>query len=290
MQKSAKKNVTDFFNNKVCVITGATSGIGKCAASHLAQLGWTVVLICRSEPSGKETLESILDTCPKAKVDFFVADLSSQKAIRSICTSLYQKYPQIDALIHNAGIISPIREITPDGLELTFAVNHLAPFLLTSLLTPALKASPEAKVIVITSRAEELGKINFDDLQGEREYNWAKVYSQSKLANLLFAYQLSERLQENRISVIALHPGLTQSKLGRSLKGIFKFLPLVLHPFMQSPEKAASFLVELLLLPYSHKPRYFIKNKIAKSSQRSYDEQLSTKLWAVSESLTQGGV
>jgi len=288
MQRFLKDNGPDLVNNKICAITGATSGIGKCAALQLAKLGWTVVLICRDETSGKESLRSIINAYPKARIDLFIGDLSSQSAIRSICTSLYQKYPRIDALIHNAGIISPVRQITPDGLELTFAINHLAPFLLTSLLMPALKASPEAKVVLVTSRAEELGKINFDNLQGEQGYSWAKVYSQSKLANLLFAYQLSERQQENRISVIALHPGLTQSKLGRSLKGFFKFFPLILHPFMQSPEKAASFLVELLTLPYSPKPRYFIKNKLAKSSQRSYDKELSAKLWAVSENLTKG--
>jgi len=288
MRKFLKDNDIDFLKNKTCVITGATSGIGKCAALQLAGLGWTVVLICRSEESGKGTLRSIINAWPKANIDLFVGDLSSQGAIRSICASLCQKYPRIDALIHNAGIISPVRQITPDGLELTFAVNHLAPFLLTSLLMPALKASYEAKVVLVTSRAEELGKINFDNLQGEKGYNWAKVYIQSKLANLLFAYQLSERQEKHRISVIALHPGLTQSKLGRNLKGFFKFLPLILSPFMQRPEEAASFLVELLKLPYSPEPRYFIKNKLARSSPRSYDKELSSKLWAVSENLTQG--
>jgi NAD(P)-dependent dehydrogenase (short-subunit alcohol dehydrogenase family) len=277
----------DFLTNKVCVITGATSGIGKCTALQLAQQGWIVVLICRNKESGEQIFQSITETYPKAKVDYFVGDLSSQKAIYSVCTTLCHKYPKIDALIHNAGTISPIRQITSDGFELTFAVNHLAPFLLTSLLLPNLRIASEAKIIIVTSRAEELCKVNFDNLQGEKRYSWTQSYSQSKLANLLFAYQLLEREQKNRISVIALHPGLTRSKLGRNFKGIFKFISLILYPFMQHPEKAASFLVELLKLPYSPEPRYFIKNKLARSSHRSYDKELSSQLWAISETLTQ---
>ncbi|MBA3238096.1 MAG: SDR family NAD(P)-dependent oxidoreductase [Parachlamydiaceae bacterium] len=273
---------------KICIITGATSGIGKYTALRLAKEGWVVGIICRSEKSGKLTLQTILSACPTAKIDLFVCDLSSQSAIRSLSTSLCQKYKKIDALVHNAGLISPIRQLTVDGIELTFAVNHLAPFLLTSLLMPVLKAAPESKIVLVTSRAEELGRINFNDLQGEKKYNWARSYTQSKLANLLFAYELCEREKKNRVSVLALHPGLTQSKLGRNLNGICKYLPLVLNPFMQKPEKAATFLIDLLNLPYFSEPGYFIKNKIARSSQYSYDKDLRSKLWAISETLTQG--
>ena len=276
-----------FLNNKVCIITGATSGIGKCTALQLAKQRWIIGIVCRNEESGKKALKSILDAYPCAKIDFFTGDLSSQNSIRSICTSVCQKYPKIDALVHNAGLISSVRQLTVDGIELTFAVNHLAAFLLTSLLMPALRAAPEAKIVLVTSRAEELGKISFDNLQGEKKYSWFQSYSQSKLANLLFAYELSEREQSNRVSVLALHPGLTQSKLGRNLTGIFRYVSLILYPFMQNPEKAAAFLTELLNLPYSSEPRYFIKNKLARSSQRSYDKELSSKLWAISETLTQ---
>lgn len=151
----------------------------------------------------------------------------------------------------------------------------------------ALQLAKQGWIIGIVCRNTELGKINFDNLQGGGKYSWAQSYSQSKLANLLFAYELSELLQRDRISVLAFHPGLTQSKLGRNLTGIFRYVPLILAPFMQKPEKAATFLTQFLDLPYSSVPRYFIKNKLSRSSQHSYDKELSSKLWAVSETLTQ---
>lgn len=279
--------MTHSFDDKICILTGATSGIGKCAAFQLAKQGWTVGMVCRNEESGKQTLQSILDAYPQAKVDLFSCDLSSQNAIRSLARTIKQKYAKIDALIHNAGIISSAKQLTSDQLEFTFAVNHLAPFLLTSLLMPSLEAATEAKIILLTSKAEELGKIDFENLQGEKKFHWAHSYAQSKLANLLFCYELSKRVQKNRISVLALHPGATQSKLGRNLTGAFGLLFRVLQPLIQSPEKAASFLVELLKLPYSSEPRYFVKSKLGKSSKRSYDAELGSKLWTISETLTQ---
>lgn len=261
---------------KICIITGASSGLGKAAALQLADMGAIVIAVCRNQQQIRSDIET------------FVADLSSQGAIRRLAQALLKKYPNIDVLIHNAGVLLPRREITIDGLEETFAVNHLAPFLLTKLLLPSLQATPSSRVIIVTSRAEELGEIDFKDLQAQNSYHWMTAYAQSKLANLLFAYELTRQLRGAQVAVHCLHPGLIHSRLGRQFNSRI-LLPILLRPFMQKASQAAKALVRLAVDPALAEVtgKYFIKYREAKSSSRSYDVQLAKNLWEHSESLTQ---
>jgi retinol dehydrogenase-14 len=276
-------------DGRVCLITGATSGIGKATAMGLANMGAGVVMVGRDRGRGEAALAEIEEGSPNASVELMLADLSSQEEIHRLADEFKEAYPRLDVLINNAGVIRSKRVTTADGLEMTFAVNHLAHFLLTNLLLDVLKANAPSRIINVASGEQRNGTIDFDDLQGEKEYKTAKAYGQSKLANVLFTYELSRRLQGTGVSVNCLHPGAgVRTNLGSGVSGVFGFTVRALTPLMKSPEKGAE--TSIYLASSSEveglSGGYFVKKAEARSSDASYDERLARRLWEVSADLT----
>ncbi len=274
--------------NKICIVTGANSGIGKAVTNALAEAGATIAMICRDQEKGALALQEIQDKTKNTNLELFLADLSSQKEIRSLAQKLKERYPNIDILINNAGAINPHRVLTVDGIENTFAVNHLAYFLLTHLLLDRLKASRSPRVINVASEAQRTGKFFFDDLGLERNYTPGRAYSQSKLANVVFTYELARKLADTNIVVNAVHPGLVRTNFGADLSGFFGFIIRVLTPFMRSPEKGAETVVWLATASEEERVtgKYFSDKKPIQSSKISYNMNIARQLWQVSEKLT----
>jgi NAD(P)-dependent dehydrogenase (short-subunit alcohol dehydrogenase family) len=214
--------------------------------------------------------------------------VSSQSQVRRLAAEVLQRHPRIDVLINNVGGYWNTRHVTVDSLEHTFAVNHLAPFLLTHLLLESLKQSAAGRVITVSSNAQAMGRIDFDDLQGERSYSGARAYNQSKLANVLFTYELARRLRSTYVTANAVHPGLVSTGFGAGDPGRAQrlFVP-VLRPFMKSPAQGAMTSIQLACDPDLDRMtgRYFAKNKATRSSKRSYDESVAARLWEVSADL-----
>src|SRR5215203_1440131 len=235
MESPAREKHGDGMDGKVCLITGATSGIGKATAMGLANMGASVVMVGRDRSRGEAALAEIKEGSANASVDLLLADLSSQEDIRRLADEFEEAHPRLDVLINNAGVIRSKRVATADGIEMTFAVNHLAHFLLTNLLLDLLKATAPSRIVNVSSGEQRNGTIDFDDLQAEKGYKTAKAYGQSKLANVLFTYELARRLEGSGVSANRLHPGVVGTNLG---SGVFGFLGLTvraLTPLMQSP-------------------------------------------------------
>ena len=276
-------------DGKVCLITGATSGIGKATAMGLASMGASVVMVGRDRGRGEAALAEIKEGSANASVDLMLADLSSQEEIHRLADEFEEAYPRLDVLINNAGVIRSKRVTTADGIEMTFAVNHLAPFLLTNLLLDLLKASAPSRIVNVSSGEQRNGTIDFDDLQGEKVYKTAKAYSQSKLANVLFTYELARRLEGTGVTANCLHPGAgVRTNLGSGVSGVFGFTVRALTPLMKSPEKGAQTSIYLASSPEVEglSGKYFVKKVEARSSDVSHDKRLARHLWEVSADLT----
>jgi NAD(P)-dependent dehydrogenase (short-subunit alcohol dehydrogenase family) len=273
---------------KICLVTGATSGIGKVTAKELANQGATVVLVARDRIRGMATADEIRSVTGNGRVDALFADLSSQAEIRKLATEFKSRYTRLHVLVNNAGSQFNVRTTTIDGLERTFAVNHLAYFLLTNLLLETLVASAPARVINVASGAERAGHIDFDDLQGEKKYGTVRSYAQSKLANVLFTYELARRLEHTGVTVNTLHPGGVRTGFGRNNSGAFGLLVRMLGPFLLTPEQGAE--TSIYLATSSDVDgvtgKYFVKKRVAKSAPESHDRNVARQLWDVSERLT----
>jgi NAD(P)-dependent dehydrogenase (short-subunit alcohol dehydrogenase family) len=267
--------------NKVCLVTGATSGIGKEIARGLSGLGATVAITGRST----ERCESAVR---ETKSDsFFVADLSSQAELRRLAKEFLSRYDRLDVLVNNAGVFLAERKVTVDGIEQTFAVNHLASFLLTNLLTGRLKSSAPSRVITTSSAAHRAGHIDFDDIQFEkRRYSGISAYSQSKLANVLFTRELGRRLAGTEVTANCFHPGAVRTGLvqGGSIYGV---VWKAAGPFFISPERGADTGVYLASSDEvaGVSGGYFVKRRQEKSSEVSYGQEAAEKLWKLSEKL-----
>ncbi len=232
---------------------------------------------------------SIRDEVAGADVDALVADLSAQSEVRRLADEVLATYPRLDVLVNNVGGYWAHRHVTPDGLERTFAVNHLAPYLLTRLLLPRLVDSAPARVVTVSSGAQSMGRIDFEDLQGERHYRGQPAYNQSKLANVLFTYELARRLRGSGVTANVLHPGVVDTGFGREDSGAWMGLLLpVVRPFLKSPDRGATTSVHLASSPAvaGVSGRYFVDSAPKRSSRRSYDEQVARRLWDVSAELT----
>jgi NAD(P)-dependent dehydrogenase (short-subunit alcohol dehydrogenase family) len=273
---------------KVCLITGATSGIGKATAMGLASMGASVVMVGRDRDRGEAALADIKEKSANASVGLMLADLSSQEEIRRLAHEIREAYPRLDVLINNAGVIRSERITTADGIETTFAVNHLAYSLLTNLLLDVLKASAPSRIVNVASGEQRNGTIDFDDLQGEKGYKGAKAYSQSKLATVLFTYELARRLEGTGVTANCLHPGVVGTNLGSGVSGAFGFVVRALTPLMKSPEKGAETSIYLASSPEVEglSGGYFVKKAEARSSDASYDERIARRLWEASAELT----
>jgi retinol dehydrogenase 14 len=271
----------------ICVVTGATSGIGKETAVALARAGATVAVVCRTRDRGEAALAEIRRRAGHDAVSLFVADLSSQRAIRTVAAELRAALPRIDVLVNNAGLALRDRLVTEDGFENTFAVNHLAPFLLTRLLQPTLLASAPARVINVSSEAHRWGSIRFDDLMGEATYDGWKAYAQSKLANVLFTYELARRLDGTGVTANCLHPGLVGTAFASRGPSLIRILSRLARPLLRSPASGAATSVYLASAPEvaTVTGRYFAGRRARRSSRASYDRALAARLWGVSERL-----
>jgi len=273
---------------KVCIVTGASSGIGKVTAKELARMGAAVVLACRNPERAEAAREEIVKETGNNKVSVILVDLASLESVRSFAKEYQQKFSKLDVLVNNAGLYSSKRIVTVDGFELTFEVNHLAHFLLTDVLLPSLTVSMPSRIVNVTSEAQRSGHIDFEDLNGERKYSGWKAYPQSKLANVLFTYELARRLEGTGVTANCVHPGTVRTNFGRKSGGIMAVLVRIAAPFMLSPEAGARTVIWLASAPeVGHiTGRYFIRKAEAKSSRESYDVGVAQRLWNVSADLT----
>ena len=224
---------------KICLITGGTNGIGKSTAQELARMGATVVIVGRNAQKTAQVVEEIRAASGNKNVDSLLADLSSQQEVRRLADEFKSKYAQLHVLLNNAGAVFMQRQLSVDGIEMTFALNHLAYFLLTNLLLDTLKASAPARIINVSSDAHARGKIEFDNLQGERSYS-SGAYGNSKLANILFTMELARRLEGTGVTVNALHPGFVATGFGKNNPGfLMKIIRAAVPLIARSPEKGA---------------------------------------------------
>lgn len=274
--------------DRVCLITGCTQGIGRAAALELGRAGAHLLLVARSRERGQAVLDEIQAANPEAKAELLLADLSARSEIRRLADEVNQRRLPLHVLVNNAGGINMRRQTTVDGFELTFATNHLAYFLLTHLLLERLVASAPARIVNVASNAHNGGEIRLDDLQLTHGFTGWKAYSQSKLANVLFTYELARRLDGKSVTANCLHPGVVATGFGHGQPFLGFFVKLG-RPFLLTPEKGARTLIYLASSPEVEgvTGKYFVKCKERRSSQESYDEALARKLWAKSAELVE---
>lgn len=287
-------------SGRVVVVTGANTGIGYETAAVLAYRGAHVVLAVRNLEKGNAALARIVAASPRADVTLQKLDLTSLDAIRSAADALRAAYPRIDLLINNAGVMWTPKQVTADGFELQFGTNHLGHFALTGLLLDNLLSVRDSRVVTVSSLGHRLrAAIHFDDLQWEHGYDRIAAYGQSKLANLLFTYELQRRLAANadaRTIAVAAHPGGSNTELARNLPGVFRPLKAVLGPVLfQSPAMGALPTLRAATDPAVQGGQYYGpagfleqrgRPKLVESSAQSHDEESQRRLWAVSEELT----
>jgi retinol dehydrogenase 14 len=271
---------------KTAVVTGATSGIGRETALGLARRGADVVLVARDEAKGEATKREV-EAAGAGRAWLFLADLASLAQVRRLAADLITRLDRIDVLVNNAGALHATRKVTVDGLEMNFAVNHLAPFLLTNLLLPKLVASAPARVVTVASDAHRTGRIDWSDLQAEKHFSVVSVYSRSKLCNVLFAAELARRLAGTGVTSNSLHPGSVATGFGRTEAGWVKTAFSALAPFFRSARKGAR--TSLYLAASSEVEgvtgRYFSDFCAVRPSRAARDEVAARRLWEVSARL-----
>jgi retinol dehydrogenase-12 len=272
---------------KVCLVTGATGGIGLITARSLAAQGASVVLVSRSTTKCAEAVAQIKAQTGSDKLSFIAADLSSMAQVRTAAERFLAQHERLDVLVNNAGAVFATRQVSADGYEMTLALNHLNYFYLTQLLQERLLASAPARIVNVSSDAHKMATINFDDLMAERKYSAFSVYGMSKLANVMFTYELARRLEGSGVTANALHPGFVASNFGRSNGGVWgMFMPLV-QLFAITPQRGAETSIYLASSPAVEgvSGQYFDKQRPVKSSPASYDVAAQRRLWEVSEQL-----
>ncbi len=275
--------------NKICIVTGANSGIGKETTKQLVELDAHVIMVVRNKQKGLIALEEIKRTTGKNNIDLMLCDFASQKSIHNFAKQFLSKYDTLHILVNNHGSINPKKVITEDDLEMTFAVNHLGYFLLTNLLLDVMKRSAPARIINVASGAYEATRFNpLSDYNFEkRRYRGFKAYSESKLYNILFTYYLAEKLVDSNITVNTLTPGFVKTNFASTYKGM-NFFNKLMSPLSQSPEKAAKKLIYLIASDEVKgiTGKYFVKNKITETSKLTLDKPFQKELWDLSIKLT----
>jgi NAD(P)-dependent dehydrogenase (short-subunit alcohol dehydrogenase family) len=293
---------------RTAVVTGASQGLGRATALGLARLGAEVVMVSRDAGRATAARDEIRGASGNPRVESLLADFSSLASVRDLAARLAERPGRLAVLVNNAGVSGPERRESADGLELQFAVNHLAPFLLTNLLRDRLVADAPARVVTVASRVHEKGTIDFDDLQGERGYTGARAYNQSKLTNVLFSYELARRLAGTNVDANCLHPGVAPTGLNRYLgadrsgatpapsfaarvkRSARRRLAALAGkaPRVSTVEEASRTSIHVASAPElaGVTGAYFVDCRPARSSPTSYDEELAARLWSVSEELT----
>jgi len=279
-------NKTISMEDKICMITGANSGIGKATVLGLAEIGAKIVMVCRNKERGETAQQEIIEKTGNKNVDLLICDLSSQEQIHKLVSEFKQKYQNLHVLINNAGIVLSKRQLSVDGIEMNFAVNYLAPFLLTNLLIDVLKNSAPSRIINVSSGVHKRASMDFDDLQGEnKKYGAFKNYGVSKLTLTLFTYELSRRLEGTGVTVNAVHPGVVRSNLGRDQPTFSRAFQKV---FFKTPKKGAATSIYLASSPEVEgiTGKYFVSKEPKKSSDESYNEEYAKRLWEISTQMT----
>lgn len=274
----------DRMKGRICMVTGATSGIGLITAQELARQGATVIVVGRDSAKADSTVARIRRETGNLSVESMLADLSVQSQIRDLVREFQNRYSRLDVLVNNAGALFIKRQLSADGIELTFATNYINYFLLTNLLLDTLKASAPSRIVNVSSDMQKNAKINFDDLQAERKYSGFRAYAQSKLAIILFTYELARRLEGTHVTVNAVHPGLAATNIGKNNGLLGKLIVPTLKLFAISPAQAAETSVHVASSPevYGITGKYFIRKKEAPSSPITYDEAAAQRLWEIS--------
>ena len=279
---------TPGMSGKVCLITGCTSGIGRVTARELARLGATVVITARNQEKLIRAIEKIQEESGSADVSGFAADLSAQDEVRSLAEKFQAQYNRLDVLINNAGAVYLRRSTSVDGIEMNFGGNHLAYFLLTNLLLDTLKKSAPARIINVSSNAHEGQVLDFEDLECQQNYQFMRAYGRSKLANILFTYEMDRRLQGSGVTANALHPGFVSTNMGANNGWLVKvFLPLT-RIWAISVDEGAETSIYLASSPEVEavSGKYFYKKQAVPSSRYSYDQAVAERLWQVSSELS----
>jgi NAD(P)-dependent dehydrogenase (short-subunit alcohol dehydrogenase family) len=271
------------------MVTGATSGIGYHTALEVARMGAVVIIIGRNREKCEATVNAIQAGTGNQSIEYLLADLSSQAQIRELAKKFYEKHDHLDVLVNNAGGFFLSRKLSVDGIEMTFALNHLAYFLLTNLLIDALKAGTCARVINVSSGSHLHKHLDFDDLQLKRFYNPIQAYGRSKLANILFTYELSRRMEGTQITANALTPGMVATDIWKKVN---RWLTPLLYPVIrrigQPPHEGAQTSIYLATSPELNgvTGNYYVDRKPIKSAPITYDVAIAQRLWQTSEALT----
>ena len=279
-------------NGRVCLVTGASSGIGQETALALARMGATVVMHGHDPERSAAAADAVRLASPQGAVELIVADLSSQAEVRRLAAEVLQRHDSLHVLVNNAGVLRVRRTLTVEGLELTFALNHLAYFLLTQLVLDRLRKSAPARVVNVSSGAHARARLDFEDLQNARRFRGMGAYGQSKLANVLFTYELARRLEGSGVAANCLHPGFVATRFGSGNPGVMgraMWLGTRLaRPFALSSARGARTSIYLATSPeVEHvSGRYFVNGKATPSSPASYDEESGLRLWEASQQLT----
>jgi NAD(P)-dependent dehydrogenase (short-subunit alcohol dehydrogenase family) len=270
------------------LITGGTSGIGKAAAVALAAMDANVVIVGRNQERGEAAVDEIRARSHNESVELLLADLSVQSEVRRLAEEFQECYDRLDVLANNAGLVQSKRTETPDGIETTLAINHLAPFLLTNLLLERLEQSAPSRVITVSSEAQRWGKMDFEDMQSRRKYRGFPVYGMTKLANIMFSYEFAERLNGAGVTATCLHPGSVRTNFGQNNRGPMALFFRTFKPFMRSAEQGADTLVWLASSPEVDgvSGKYFSDRKEIEAQKVAYDRAARRRLWEISEELT----
>jgi NAD(P)-dependent dehydrogenase (short-subunit alcohol dehydrogenase family) len=278
--------------NKVVMVTGASAGIGKATAKQLADIGTNVVMVVRNQSKGEQARQEILSKIPSANLTLLLADLSSQADIHRLAKDFKQRFNQLDVLINNAAIIPKERTLTKDGLETQFAVNHLAPFLLTNLLLNTLKATPNSRIVTVASEAHRDGVIDFNDLQNAKQYHMPRypmkgwqAYSNSKLMNIHFTYELAKRLEGTTTTVNCLHPGVLGTELTRTLPPLLNWFHHLRSPKAEKGAYTSVYLASSAEVSGVTGKYFNEKGQAVAATPPHYDATIAKRLWQESERL-----
>lgn len=278
---------------RVCLVTGASNGIGLETAAALAGMGASVILHARDPRRGEAAVAEVRRRYPAADVSLALADLASLAEVRGLAAGIRSRHDRLHVLVNNAGAYNTTRSTTRDGFETTFAVNHLAHFLLTRELLPLLRASVPARIINVSSNAHRIGRLNLDEPYAPRRYGGMRAYGTSKLANILFTYELARRLDGTGVTANAVHPGSVATGFAQNngpfMRGAFHVFHVVGRPFFLTPAQGADTVVYLASSPDldTVSGTYWVKRRATRSSAASYDEEAARRLWELSERLVE---
>ena len=279
---------TPTFEDRIALVTGANAGIGLETVRGLAKAGLYVVMVCRSRERGETALAEVREDTGSDKLTLLVCDLSSQSSIRGLVKDFHAKFSKLHVLINNAAMICAERELTEDGIERQFAVNHLAPFLLTNLLLETIKQSATARIINVSSQMHQRTGFDFANLQGEKRYHPRGMYAQTKLANVLFTKELARRLKGTGVTANALHPGTVATGLFGSFLGLPRWLQFLSDWIGKSPEKGAETSIYLATSPDVKETtgEYFKNRRPTRCNPIADDQEIAKRLWSLSEGMT----